>query len=137
MPLFKLQQQQRHPLTNLISYESYYKAYNTSSEDFDTFMKSFYEKEVSTNGYFNPSQDFSAFSTSLIAANSTALGSNSSVSGTNSSKALILNQIILLLIEIIGTLQNIGIAQAQQLNLPNSISKCLYCLTSANYSISG
>ncbi|WP_068467235.1 hypothetical protein [Candidatus Protochlamydia phocaeensis] len=104
----------------LASYQAFYNSFakNTSLPDFTARLQKFYEDEVAKNGYFLPSQMFSDWVDTIrnengLNVNTALIGS--SLAGNDSEKAIILNRIILLLISMIQTLQNVGIAQANRL----------------------
>lgn len=115
------------PFANLASYENYYAAVSsTASPPFQTALKSFYQHEVSTqgSGFFTTSGSFGDFikyvndpanNLSLTNLGYTQFG-NSLITGTDSVKAQVLNRIMALLIKVINALQNVGIAQANELN---------------------
>lgn len=123
-----------NPFTSMSSFQAYYQANNTlTSEDFTTFIQRFYTSEVSKKGFFDPASpsviaDFQAavnFNNqkevilqkyhALQQTVSGLIGGSSTISGTNSQAVTIINRILLLLIEFINTVQNIGIAQANKL----------------------
>ncbi|WP_075883341.1 hypothetical protein [Candidatus Protochlamydia sp. W-9] len=105
---------------NLISYEAIYKAYakDPSDEAFKIRLKQFYQEEMSSKGYFMPSQSLTDWVTAIRNENNVNMNLEligSSLAGNSSEKALVLNRIILLLISLIKTLQDVGIAQANRL----------------------
>lgn len=105
---------------NLATYEAIYKVYARDSSDaaFQARLKQFYMDKTTTTGYFLPSHFFGDWITAIRNENGSNvnLGSiGSSLEGNSSEKVLVLNRIIRLLISIIQTLQNVGIAQANRL----------------------
>ncbi len=104
------------PFMTLANYQEYYNAItpNATQAGFQSFLANFYQQQVSAKGFFLPSQSFGAFVQAVNTANPPNFGS-SSIAKTDSAKAIVLNRIILLLIEVINALQNVGIAQANNL----------------------
>lgn len=109
-----------NPFLNLASYRQIYNAFasDTSDAAFQSFFNLFYQQEIAQKGYFMPSQmleDWFSTIRNTFGANLFIDDIGSSLAGNDSEKAQVLNRIILLLISLIQTLQNIGIAQANRL----------------------
>ena len=109
-----------NPFLNLASYRQIYNAFATDTSDaaFQAFFNLFYQQEIVNKGYFLPSQmveDWFSTVRNTFGANLFIDDIGSSLAGNDSEKAQVLNRIILLLISLIQTLQNIGIAQANRL----------------------
>jgi hypothetical protein len=106
---------------DLSSYEAIYKAYATdpSDEGFKLRLNQFYAEQISTKGYFIPSQSLADWVTEIRNENGNTLMNlekiGSSLAGNGSEKVIVLNRIILLLISLIKTLQDVGIVQANRL----------------------
>lgn len=107
---------------NVASFETIYNTYNpgATATDFQNFMQSFYTNEVKIKGYFLPSTSTQDFANAVQNKDPTNVTynelPNSSISETGSHALLVLNEILALLIKLIGTLQQTGVAQAQRLN---------------------
>jgi hypothetical protein len=104
----------------LPTYEGIYSAFGPAHFDRTRFIadiKQFYNEQIAKNGYFLPSQSFGEWVTAvrLNYLATSDLISSSSLAGNSSEKALILDRILLLLIKLIQSLQNVGIAQANRL----------------------
>ncbi len=105
---------------DLSTYQAIFNAYSkdTSISAFKARLNQFYQDEINTKGYFMPSQMLADWVTAIRNENGVNMNLEligSSLAGNSSEKALVLNRIILLLISIIKTLQDVGIAQANRL----------------------
>jgi len=104
----------------LPSYEAIYMAFGPTPFDRNAFiadLKTFYNDQVAANGYFIPSQAFGEWMDTVRQGNLAVarLAGSSSLAGNSSEKAIILDRVLRLLIKIISTLQDVGIAQANRL----------------------
>jgi len=100
------------------TYEAIYTAFGPKGAtlaDFTNRIKQFYTSEMGTYGYFLPSQSLSRWISTLRAENHLTGVASSSLTGNDSQNILIINRILQLLIRIIQSLQNVGIAQANKL----------------------
>jgi len=106
---------------DLVSFEGVYKAFAADPSDaaFKDRLNQFYQDQMNANGYFIPSQALAAWVTAIRNENDAAKMNldliGFSLTGNSSEKAIILNRIIRLLISLIKTLQDVGIAQANRL----------------------
>lgn len=121
-------------LADLASYESLYFAYaapGTTRATFISDLQAFYANQISNYGFFTPSHFFASwqlfvshrflpagglpiFDENTVALNLPAAGP-SSLAGNNSYKALVLNRIIKLLIQMTSILQNVAVTQTVRL----------------------
>lgn len=99
------------------SYEAIYNTYHPGATraDFQTAMVSFYNDQMAKNGFFLPSQSFSAWVTQNATQYNAAVQGTASFSSVSQDKAGVINRIIKLLIAMIAILQKVGITQANQL----------------------
>lgn len=118
-------------LADLASYESLYAAYappGTLRTTFIADLQAFYTNQVALSGYFVPSQFFAAwqlfvshrfnlpiFDENAVALNLTAAGP-SSLASNSGYKALVLNRIIKLLIQMTSIIQNVAVVQTVRLH---------------------
>jgi hypothetical protein len=110
---------------NLPSYWKTFKAYFGSQYPDETNLKnafiqsftSFLKDNITKEGYFLPSHSFSEWFAKVLKDSQTSIPilKGGSLDGNSSEKALILDRILQLLIKIIGSLQQVGIAQAARL----------------------
>jgi hypothetical protein len=121
-----------NPPQYLSSYQQIYFGFvpNATQDGFITSFNNFVNQEVSSNGSFNPSEDFADWVQqtlppsvgtlpNLSASNNYAI-TGSSLDGNHSDSVLIVERILELLIKMISTLQNVGIAQANHLSFTTS-----------------
>lgn len=109
-----------NPFTNLASYRQIFNAFSPDTSDaaFNAFFNQFYTQEIVQKGYFMPSQmvgDWFSSVQNSFGANTYIDYIGSSLAENDSQKAQVINRIILLLISLIQTMQNVGIAQANRL----------------------
>ncbi len=93
---------------------------------FESAFQTFFINQIVQNGYFDPSKMFDSWSAYIIPIGVTNLQnsfqhfippiSSTLLANNDSEKVIILNNLIYLLIQIIGTIQKVGIAQAAQIN---------------------
>lgn len=119
----------------LPTYKAIYQAFgpaNITDEEFISRVKQFYLDEVQTKGFFTPSQSFSSWVDTIRIENGynavRDVSANSSLAGNSSEKVIILNRIIVLLISIIKTLQDVGIAQANRLKFTTAYQQAYVAL---------
>jgi hypothetical protein len=116
-----------HPLTplpqttlfqNLPSYASIYQTYiGPIGPQFIENLIQFAQDQITKNGYFLPSQSLGDWIQRVVkqSENGIPVLKGGSLDGNNSEKALIIDRILRLLIQIISSLQNVGIMQANRL----------------------
>jgi hypothetical protein len=110
---------------NVISpdtYPRYDALYNVlfPNGNFADRLNQFYQQEVATKGYFNPSQDISDWTQEISTEYAQSAGLNpiygpSSLSSSNFDKTLILNTIYSLVASMMNTMQSVTAAQANRL----------------------
>lgn len=115
-----------HP-QKLTSYEEIYMAYvpGATHDGFAAAMKKFYKDTVAANVYFQPSQFIDKWMEQMQAVGSiqpNTIGI-SSLAGNDSSKVQVINRILVLLIKIIKSLQEVGIEQAGHLRFTTSYQR--------------
>jgi hypothetical protein len=90
---------------------------NSSQNDFAYALQSFYKSYTAGGAAFEPSNVVGAWFQYNLTQSSSALfaAGSSSIDGTDSIKILVINRILALLIKIINSLQQVGIAQTQRL----------------------
>lgn len=110
-----------NPVTSLPSYFQIYLAFgnpNANLTQFQAALQTFYNSCLLSFGYFDASQFYNLWIQTVQSQNNTLspyVNGTTSLAGNDSDKTMILNQIILLLIEIITTLQQASVAQANRL----------------------
>ncbi len=109
--------------TSVPSYQEIYQAYfpNSTPAQFQAAFNQFYTAELTktgsgnpANGYFIPSQMFNDWATAVTS--QYAAANATSVTTANTNKVAVINQILSLLVQLIGITQNISASQAQRLN---------------------
>jgi len=112
----------------LATYENIYNAFmpnpppaGVTFPSFSDVMTTFYNQQVQQEGYFLPSQSFGAWVTYMQKVYTQSFSSssgnfNTSVDTTSSKGVIILDKVLIDLIQVINTLQNVAAAQAQNLN---------------------
>jgi len=104
------------------SYETIYYTYakDPTAAGFKTFLNAFYTNQVNLKGYFLSASSAGDFFTAVNNNDPRNLLVNelpgSSISETKSNAVLVLNRILSLLIQLIKTLENVGIVQANRLS---------------------
>lgn len=82
--------------------------------------RQFFSDQSLQDGYFLPSSSFSAWIQQVIIP---VIPDHSSLSSNDSYKVIIINKILLLLIALIGAIQNMGIAQAHRLTFTSNFER--------------
>jgi hypothetical protein len=112
----------------LATYENIYNAFVPSTlppgvtfPSFSDVLTTFYNQQISQQGYFIPSQSFGAFVTDMQQTYTESFTASpgdilTSVDTASSKGVDILNKVLMSLITMINALQNVAAAQAQQLN---------------------
>jgi hypothetical protein len=106
----------------LPSYEAIYNSYNpgATQADFQAALATFYNTQLTQNGFFLPSQSLNAWITQNATQYNVAVSGGASYSSVSTDKSAIINRVINLLIAMITVLQKVGIAQANQLTFLTS-----------------
>ncbi len=106
----------------LPSYQQIWTAFGLPASGFAAGLQSFYNQTLlntgsgnSANGYFIPSQDLSSF-IAFAQQQSVNANTTSKVSESGGSEVVVINKILYLLVELIGTLQGVSASQAGTLN---------------------
>lgn len=104
------------------SYEEIYYTYHpgATKADFQTAIVKFYNQQISTNGFFLPSQSLSAWVLQNTTQYTTTISVPAPFIQVQADKSAIINRLIALLIRMITILQKVGIAQANTLKLVTS-----------------
>jgi hypothetical protein len=123
--------------SSLASYQTVYNGFKPGG-NFKADLQTFVQQQISSVGYFNPSTSFSAWVQQLLPSNvsnaPTLSASNnyaitgSSLDGNDSDSVMVIGRILALLIQMINTLQKVGIAQAGQLKFNTSFQQAYTAL---------
>jgi hypothetical protein len=104
------------------TFENIYNAYfPADTTNLNNNIQTLYNESLNKDGLFLPSQDYGAFLTQIAAAYSNALNGSPSTTTTstggvsNSEGALVIKRVILLLIQLLNSIQSVASAQAQRL----------------------
>lgn len=105
----------------VVSMEDIYTAFgppNATHDDFLERLKQFYNEKYPAGQYFLPSQFVSDWMKTIQAENGTSIlvdTGQSSLSGNDSYKVQVIDRVLLLIIDMISTLQGVAVAQANRL----------------------